>query len=701
MTYTLSPITKAIIITGLIASSVTSVSAENADNEVEVIEIQGDYRSQNIHTAPVSVSVLGADTIDFRAANHLDEILNVAPNVNFNGGSNRARFIQIRGLGASSEYDAPTSFPVGLYLDDVDYSPMGGAATLFDTKQVEIYRGPQGTRFGANALAGLIYVKSNEPTSYQSGQLKLGLANYNSQDIGIAYSNGLTDNWSYRVSAYQHFSDGFMENIYLDKTDTNGRDELSLRGKLRYDNQNDIVWDFTLSHIDIDNGYDAFSLNNDRTTLSDQPGFDKQESSSFSSNLAYQLTAGIKLHAIANLVDTDTAYGFDEDWSYVGIAPDSEYSSTDYYFHDKSNHSIEIRLNSTDQGRIFNQSTEWVVGVYAQNAADDLVRQYTWFANDFTSEFNNDKRAIFTQLDSQLSASWKLTLGARFEAHDFSYANNQGVSSSKTYDMFGGKAVIGYRPNSSGYYYASINRGYMAGGGNIDGDFPEEQRLFKPEYLTNYELGYKYQNNGLSYAVTAFYMDRQDVQLTRYVVADRNDAGDGFSPLISNADTGYSQGLEFEIDYLLTAETSVYGSFGWLKAMFDHQQKVPTEIEGEYKLVTSSRELSQAPSYTYLVGAVHTISSDLWVSAEVEGKDDHYFSDDYETRSYKTNIVNATVNYQAGDWVFKLWARNLFDKTYPIQGFYFGNDPRDGYADKHWYQYAEPRRVGLTAELEF
>ncbi|WP_440906229.1 TonB-dependent receptor [Catenovulum sp. SX2] len=699
MKFTFSPLAKAFITTGLVASQIPSLHAQQTEQEqeIEVIQIQGGFRTASLHTSPVSVSVMGGETIEQRAANHLEEILNVAPNINFNGGSNRARFVQIRGLGASSEYDAPTNFPVGLYLDDVDYSPMGGAATLFDTKQVEIYRGPQGTRFGANALAGLIYIKSNEPTTYQSGQLKLGMANYNSQDIGIAYSNGLTNNWLYRVAAYRHFSDGFMENVYLDRRDTNDRNELSLRGKLRYDNQDDVLWDLTLSHIDIDNGYDAFSLDNNRNTLSDQPGRDTQKSSSISSNLGYQLTTGIKLSAIASLVESDTAYGYDEDWSYVGIAPGWEYSSTDNYLHDKSNQSIELRLNSNDQGRIFSNSTEWVAGIYAQNASDDLIRESTWLAENFTSEFDNNKRAIFAQLDSRIGENWQLSLGARYEAHDFSYANNVGVDVSKTYNMFGGKFVVGYKPSDSAYYYASVNRGYMAGGGNIDGDFPEEQRFFKPEYLTNYELGYKYQLDGLSYAVTAFYMDRKDVQLTRYIVDERNDAGDGFTPLISNADTGYSQGIEFELDYLITDDTSIYASFGWLKATFERQRLNDDESE----IVIDTRELSQAPSYTYLAGFVHTVSSDLWFSAEVEGKDDFYFSDDTETRSDKTHVVNAAINYQAGDWLFKLWARNLLDKTYPIQGFYFGNDPRDEYTAKNWYQYAEPRRFGVTAELSF
>ena len=49
-------------------------------------------------------------------------------------------------------------------IDDVDYSGQGGIATTFDIDQVEVHRGPQGSRIGSNALAGLIYIKTKEPT---------------------------------------------------------------------------------------------------------------------------------------------------------------------------------------------------------------------------------------------------------------------------------------------------------------------------------------------------------------------------------------------------------------------------------------------------------------------------------------------------------------------------------------------------------
>ena len=90
----------------------------------------------------------------------------------FAGGSGRARFFQIRGIGERSQFGDPLNHSVGILIDNVDFSGAGTAATLFDVEQVEILRGPQGTRYGANALAGLINIKTKGPEREFGGHLR-------------------------------------------------------------------------------------------------------------------------------------------------------------------------------------------------------------------------------------------------------------------------------------------------------------------------------------------------------------------------------------------------------------------------------------------------------------------------------------------------------------------------------------------------
>ena len=97
------------------------------------------------------------------------------PNVNYSKGSSRARYFQIRGIGERGQFDEPLNSSVGLLIDGIELSGIGTVATLFDVKQIEVLRGPQGTLYGANALAGLINVVTNKPTDIFESNLEFGL----------------------------------------------------------------------------------------------------------------------------------------------------------------------------------------------------------------------------------------------------------------------------------------------------------------------------------------------------------------------------------------------------------------------------------------------------------------------------------------------------------------------------------------------
>ena len=73
-------------------------------------------------------------------------------------------------------------------IDDIDFSGLGSAATLFDVDHIEVLHGPQGTLYGANALAGLIYVKSADPTQSFYARAEVDAGNYNERSYGAVLS---------------------------------------------------------------------------------------------------------------------------------------------------------------------------------------------------------------------------------------------------------------------------------------------------------------------------------------------------------------------------------------------------------------------------------------------------------------------------------------------------------------------------------
>ncbi len=666
------------------------------DKSIEVIEVIGDFRKESIQDKAQAISVLDEAIFERRSANHLEDIFSSAPNVNFASGSSRARFFQIRGIGIRSEYSNPVQPSVGLLIDGIDFSSIGTGATLYDMEQVEIYRGPQGTRFGANALAGMIYLESQEPSEELEGKITLGLGNYGHKELGGVISSGITDDVSARFAIHNYKSDGFIENDFLGVDDTNNRDETTIRSKIDWQINDTAKLDVNLFHINIDSGFDAFSLDNTRHTLSDQPGSDKQISNALGLKYTQVFANSTTMQAMSSFSNSNTEYSYDEDWSFVGIAPGWEYSSFDSYKHKKDDVNLEFRFLSGEKNKLFNDTTQWVAGIYFNEFNDDLIRQYTYLESDYSSSIKTQKAAIYAQFDTQLTSQWSTEFGLRHESYLADYSNSDGFVEPQTQDMTGGKFLVKYQANENQNLYASINRGYKVGGFNVDSSLSDAARSYKPEYLINYELGFKHKlvDQQAWYRLAVFYMDRKDVQVNDYTLVTREDNSTAFIQSILNSDLGYSQGIELDSGWQLNEQIDLYANLGWLETQFDEF----TNNKGDD---VPERDLSHAPHYSYNLGLNYFFSDDLFLNLEVEGKDQYFFSANHNEQSDSYNLVHASINYTLEDWQIKLWARNLGDSNYYTRGFGFANDPRDEYETSGYYQFGDPALFGLKAEYQF
>ncbi|MCJ8321993.1 MAG: TonB-dependent receptor, partial [Colwellia sp.] len=571
-------------------------------SDLEIITVTGDFRQNNLQKIPSSLSVLNADDIKTRNAQNLEEIIAATPNVNFASGSQRARYYQIRGIGERSQFQEPINPSVGLIIDDIDFTGIGSIASMFDVAQTEIYRGPQGTRFGANAMAGLINITTNAPTDEFESSMRLTAGNYGSLGGGIVLSGPANDAINYRVAIEQYQSDGFIENSYLGIDDTNNRDELTMRGKLAIQASDDLTIDIALTHFNFDNGYDAFSLDNTRETFSDEPGFDRQETTAFSSKFSYSAFKAFELIGIVSYADSDLSYGYDEDWSnetlcQLNECPYGDYSSTDHYFRARETLTGEIRLVSDSGHKIFNDSTEWIVGFYLKKDDETLLRQYTYLESDYSSDFNTNTLAIYAQFNSQLSDKLSLISGIRVEQRSADYINSDLLSFEPIDTMVGGKLVLSYQHNDNNLFYGSINRGYKAGGVNTDGSLPDALREFEPEFVVNYELGYKVSLlNNLAYLRAAvFYMNREDVQVKTSLQELRDDGSVEFIPYLGNAAKGVNKGIEIDGAWQVIDNVELYGSLGLLDTQFN-------DFINDDGVSLSGREQAHAPNFQFNLG---------------------------------------------------------------------------------------------------
>ena len=155
---------------------------------------------------PASVTVLDAEYIEANAVQHFEELINVVPNLNWSGDGHRARYFQIRGVGELEQYQGAPNPSIGFLIDDIDFSGIGTVATSFDVASIEVLRGSQGSRYGANALGGLIYVTSAPPAAERNGRLQLSAGDDDARALGLAFGGALDDaeNLTFRFSGQKY-----------------------------------------------------------------------------------------------------------------------------------------------------------------------------------------------------------------------------------------------------------------------------------------------------------------------------------------------------------------------------------------------------------------------------------------------------------------------------------------------------------------
>lgn len=647
----------------------------------------------------ISATVFTEALVQDRAAQHLEDLMSAAPNLNTASGASRGRFFQIRGIGERSQYIEPVNASVALLLDGIDYTGLGAVATLWDIEQVEILRGPQGTLLGANALAGLINMRSKAADDQADLKVIAGIESDGGARLGMAGGGALNSHWNGRVSAQQYRSDGHIDNRWLNRDDTNDLNELTVRAQLsgHFDAG---TLDLNLHYFDIDNGFDAFSLDNTRETLSDQPGVDRTESQAAS--LRWTANGARVWSAQLSVAQTDAVYAYDEDWSYVGIRPYWEYSSYDQYARDRDMASFEIR---TEGG---SHQTAWVAGVYLRTEEETLARTYTYLNAPFNSTLNTETAAVFGQIDVQISANLSAFAGLRLERRDIDYDDNAGVTEGFGDTLWSGRIGIAWEPNAQNHFYLSVSRGVRAGGVNANllaslEALPTDARTafstlgsFEEESLISTELGWRWvgPEGRWQSDFTLFNMDRRDQQAKQSLTVPRPDGSTAFIDHTDNAARGTNRGVEWQVRVRATDSLSFEGSAGWLKAKFDNYTTAPGED-------LSGRDQPQAPSFMGQLAAIWQPLASLTARLEVTAMDSYYFSDRHEARSPSRQLWNGSLEWSQGSWVWRLWGRNLADEDYFVRGFgSFGNDPRKEYITEPYYQYGEPRVLGITLEYQ-
>jgi len=660
---------------------------------LEEIIVTASLRPTGVGDFPVSTTVLDAGAIEAAGLQHLQDVLGLVPNLNWSGGTSRPRYFQLRGVGELEQYQGAPNPSVGFLIDDIDFSGVGMPATAFDVQQVEVLRGPQGTRYGANALAGIINVRTRdarperelhtELTAGEDGMLAAGIV------AGGALGAGPQPG-AWRIAVQQAGSDGFRRNRYLGRDDTNGRDELTARARLAFDPATDWHVGLTLLHADLDNGFDAFALDNSFDTLSDRPGRDAQRSSGTALRIDGDFGRAT-LRSTTAYADSDIVYSFDGDWgndAYWG-----EYAPYDYfssYQRARRTLSQDLRLVSESTAR--EEGFGWLTGLYALRLEERNL-QRDEFAGELLrplleTDYDAVNVAAYGEAEWGLGGDRVLSAGLRVETRSADYEDSDGASFAPRDTMAGGHLSLSGDLGTRSGWYVTASRGYKAGGFNIGLFVPDERREFEPEYLWNLEAGlHRASGDGrFSAEVSVFHMWRESQQVA---TSFQLDPGDPLSYVFytDNAARGRNAGLEATLAWRPVDALTFGATLGLLQTEYVGYRYGERDLDG--------REQAHAPGWQYSLSAEWTSPRGWMARADLFGSDAFYFDASHDQRSDPYALLNLKAGYSGDRWSAYLWGRNVFDERYAVRGFYFGLEPPD-FPNRLYVQQGDPQQFGVT-----
>ena len=726
-----------VLLTFFSVSLPVSASDSNTDPQLDEIVVTATLRSAPAIDVPASVTILDRQTLRDAGRTNFEDVLGLIPNLNWAGDTSLPRYFQLRGIGELEQYQGAPNPSVGFLIDDIDFSGLGTAGTLYDIDQIDVLRGPQPTRYGANALAGLIYLRSAEPTDTFYGRVDLNGGDYDTKSEAAVISGPIDSlDSGFRLAAQHYYTDGYYHNLYLNRDDTNRQDEYTFRAKWIFKPSDRLRIELIALQVNIDNGYDAYAIDNSRNTESDQPGIDSQHSTGVSIRAHYLPSDTVGFTAIATYAKSVIKYSYDGDWGNPVLwAPDAAvYQYSEIQDRDRTTKTLELRLGTEST-----QGFGWLVGFYGNQLDESLIDlslgNYQPLglppdpANDQSDNvINSDYRArnvaLFGELDGDLAADLRWSVGLRGERWSANYqgtttdflGTNTGYTNaavtptaiesvtpatlSPANNLWGGHASLIYRLDSGQSIYATVSRGYKAGGFNLSQGLLPSQLLFNPETDVNFETGYKADvlDHRLKIDADVFYLYRQDAQIKSSFQSDPTNP-DYFVYYTGNAASGRNYGLESDAEWRATDRVTLGADLGLLQTHFENfmQQQGSSGATS----VSVSRELANAPHWQAAVNATYRDPRGPFARIDVTGMGGYYFDlpPNYTT-SKPYGLLNAKIGWETPKWSAYLSGRNLLDKRYPVRGFYFGDVPPN-FSNEVYIQLGDPRTWVASVTVNF
>jgi len=720
-------------------------------------------REQSTQDVPIALTTADADFIESRNITSINGLANLAPNLKVENTPGNTTGAQISIRGGVTINPALTWEPtVGIYLNGSYIGKTQGSIfDVADIERIEVLRGPQGTLYGRNTLAGAINVITAKPTGEFGGKIKAGFGNYNSKMAKASVDLGALGPIRAKVSGMIEKRDGFVKAVPnpfpgvtfagpLSTDELENTDKKSFLIALSADLSDDITLDYTFDWSEADQNpvfsqiinvspnnifdptfpfyvgggpfggqYFGFPLdlyvNSDRQfeATVDGPVFERSKVQGHNLTAAFQTGIG-EVKSITSYRKLSWDDALDLDGSPLPLAHTQRLSDYDSF-------SQEVQLaGSADR-------LNYVLGAYYFEDDGFTNNPQTFFggASVFDSRygFTTDAIAAFGQVDFAVTDRLTLTGGLRYTEEEktidrtniavafMNFPPNTpfvpaGTTAKTKFDNLSPQAVIDYAITDDVNVYAKYAMGYKSGGFNGEaGSVIETVRPYDAEKVDSIEFGLKsrFFDNRFQVNAAAFFNKHKDMQLSVFT-AQGAAASD-----IRNAGRAQINGFEIEGLFQLHEDFLGRASYGYLNTEYKEFFEFGMDVAND-------RAFPHAPKNTFALGFDWRACDGDWGALTLTGDLNHtskYFTFPYalsplapqpaiNTQAPSRTLLDARLAWSEipiadQNVELAIWAKNLTDEEYLANFIDFG----PGFGGLTNGYFGPPRTYGVTLGIDF
>jgi iron complex outermembrane receptor protein len=604
-----------------------AAGTEPASGGIEEVIVSARRREESIQTTPVAVTAITTAQLDAAAVGNIGALQGAAPNllITQQPSGAAAANVSIRGIGFA---DVEKSFDpsVGINVDGVYIGTSTGQfLDYFDIASIEVLRGPQGTLFGRNTIAGVINIQRTRPTGEWGGKFDASFAHYGEVGLrGVINAPIVEDKLALKLFAFHNESDGYYKDFYTGK-DRGGYENENFGASLLWTPTDSFSALLTLERQeqDFDPVVASISQTGDffctlappveckrnRTDdlyqiFAEDPADGQYSSPAATLQLDWDV-GPVKLTSLTSYRESDERQLMDVDAL-----------STDLYVFDRHQDYDQFSQEFRAAGNLGDR-LDYVAGLYYFESEYHLL-QYTKvfgvlgapmaLTQDTTGK--SESTAGYVDVNWQISDRWRLSGGGRYTKDTKENVNPLlagGITAEESWDKFTPKVTIDFRPNDEWMVYAAYSEGYRSGGFNGRGQTVVSATTpYDPETVDAFEIGFKseFLDRRLSLNMAAFFTDYQDIQQSTTVTLA---GGVGNETIVTNAAKAEIKGVEADITFQPVDDLIFRSSIGYADSEFgDFLTSAPVGADvRDFDL--SNVDLIYAPEVTFSLSGEYTV----------------------------------------------------------------------------------------------